>query len=585
MPFINQVDIEIDHIAKAFSLSKDKAFCVWVAMLTMDMDQDDAFDALSVEGPNEKGMDLFWVDHQNQRVFIAQCKYSGSGTHNPKEKDLTNLLSCIDWLASPEALEREGRPELVAAARDYNEALSGGYFTQLWFIYLGSRDENIDKRIRIYNQNPENEKAGRMALHCPIELLESMYEESRGEGLRVKEAKIPIAGQSFEVSGSFGKGLVTSLSASVLIDLYEQHGDQLFARNVRGWLGSRKGTVNAAIIDTVTNEHERSNFWAYNNGITIVCDDYQRLDETGEIVLRNFSIVNGCQTTVALAKANGSSIPDDVFLLARIINPPDSIIDSVIRYTNSQNQIRKWDLISQDATQRRLKKEFDSLDQPIYYAIRRGEWASLSTDQRNKYKSEDGITHTIKHDLLAQYIASYKGNPVIAYKEKGLLFERYYDRTFPVDIRVQEALFIWRVGSIVQELVREEIRKENDRIQRGEEGREKYVLMLKRGGRFFAVAVVGLVANLRNGPDHLRSITEERAVSKGSAERIKKYGKVSIQWYKQAVDDLLQLSVTDLSVLIREADFFSRVRDRITNTYETMSVNEDWLKGALPKLF
>lgn len=585
MSFINQVNTEVDHIAETFSLSVDRAFCVWAAMLSMDMDQDDAFDALSVEGPNEKGMDLFWIDHQNQRVFIAQCKYSESGSHNPKEKDLTNLLSCIDWLASPEALEREGRPELVAAARDYNDAMSHGYFTQLWFIYMGARDENIEKRIRIYNQNPENDKAGRMALHCPIELLESMFEESRGEGLRVEEASFPITGQSFEVSGSFGKGLVTSLSASALIGLYDEHGDQLFARNVRGWLGSRKGTVNAAIIDTVSNDLERSNFWAYNNGITIVCDDYELLEDSNEIKIKNFSIVNGCQTTVALAKANGSSIPNDVFLLARIINPPDSIIDSVIRYTNSQNQIRKWDLISQDATQRRLKKEFDSLDQPVYYAIRRGEWASLSTDQRKKYKSEDGVTHTIKHDLLAQYLASYKGNPVTAYKEKGLLFERYYDKTFPVDIRVEEALFIWHVGSKVQDLVREEIKKENTRIEQGEEGREKYVLMLKRGGRFFAVAVVGLVANLRNGPDHLRSITEERATSKASTDRIEKYGRISIQWYKQAVDDLLQLTGTDLSVLIREADFFSRVRDRITNTYETMSVNEDWLKGALPMLF
>ena len=584
MSFLPALRKEIKALAKMFSVPDYQAFALWFAKLALDLDDDDAFDALSVEGPNEKGMDLFWVDHTNQRVFIAQCKYSVKGTHRPKVKDLESLLSCTDWLVSPGVLDREGRSELVAAARDFQEAIERDYSVQLWFAYCGKRDENIDKRVRAFKANPENEQQRRTAIHCDLDVLQSMYEEYRGEGRRIETATIQMHTSGGEVEGSFGKGLLTSITAHELISLYENFGDQLFARNVRSWLGARKGSVNAGIIDTVENDRERGNFWAYNNGITIVCDRYDYDPNTRRLKLFDFSIVNGCQTTVALARSKDSAMTDEVFLLARIICPPESIIDSVIRYTNSQNLIRRWDLVSQDRTQRRLKRDFNSLSEPVYYMIRRGDWRSMNKEEKRQFRAEGGGFRIVKHDLLAQYLASFNGMAVVAYVNKAFLFDRFYEQTFPPDIRVEEALFVWRAGECTQALVREDIRKESERVQNEEKHREKYVL-LKRGGRFYALGVLGLVTKLRNGRDFLQAITETRITSNRATERIDKYATISIQWYKQAVDDLLHITGTDLSVLIREKDFFDRVAERITNTYAAMSVNEEWLAGALPKLY
>jgi len=575
---------DIRSIARAFGLDEDRAFPVWFAKVALDIDEDEAFDAL-VEGPNEKGMDVFWTDHQNKRVFIAQCKYSPRSSHRPKEKDVTNLLACTNWLVAPQDLEREGRPEIVSAAREYRDAMAQEFSTQLWFVYCGVRDENVDKVIRVYNSNPENEQHNRSAVHCDLGLVDSIYEEWRGEGKRIPTASIAPGVGAFELSGSFGKALVTSLPGPQLAFLYQQFKDQLFARNVRGWLGARKGSVNAAILDTLENDRECGNFWAYNNGITIVCDDYDFDSHKLSLTLRNFSIVNGCQTTVALARSADLPSARTVSVLARVICPPESLIDSVIRYTNSQNLIRRWDLASQDSLQRRLKREFEDLSQPFFYAIRRGEWNSLSPAEKARFKAAGKTARLVKDDLLAQYLASFKGMAVVAYKNKALLFERYYDQTFPPDIRVEEALFVWQAGEVTQALVREEIRREGERVRKGEEEREKYVLMLKRGGRFYALAVFGLVARLRNGGDYLRSITEDRTTSQAATERIRKYALVSIQWYKQAVDDLSRLSGTDLSVLIRGSGFFDRIAERVTNMYDTMSINEDWMRGALPRLF
>lgn len=585
MTFYQTLSKEISSISKTFAIPEHQAFAVWFATVGWELSKDDAYDALSVEGPNEKGMDLFWVDHPNQRVFLAQCKYSKRGTQKPKVKDLESLLSSTDWLSSPQALEREGRPELVAAAKEFCDVINKDYSVFFYFVYCGQKDENIDKRIRVFNSNPDNEKRGRIGIHFDINLLEASYEELRGKGKRIKQADVIVDKKVLEVSGTFGKGLITSIKGSQLANLYSLYGDKLFARNIRGWLGARRGSVNAGIINTIENKKDRGNFWAYNNGITIVCDDYKHDPQTGQLTLFNFSIVNGCQTTVAINRSVKQTVTDDVFLLARIISPPEASIDQIIQFTNSQNLIRRWDLVSQDRTQLRLQRQFSELAYPIYYILRRGDWNSLNTAEKAKFKVSKGIVRTIRHDLLAQYLASFKGLAVVAYKNKAFLFDKYYEQTFPADLRVEEAIFIWKAGEQLQQLVREEIKKETELVQKGDKQREKYVLMLKRGGRFYCLAVLGLVSFLRNGPDYLRSITEERIISKHAGERLNKYAILSIQFYKQAVDDLLQLTGIDLSVLIRTTEFFEKIGDRVRNSYSTLSVNKEWLNGALPKLF
>lgn len=280
-----------------------------------------------------------------------------------------------------------------------------------------------------------------------------------------------------------------------------------------------------------------------------------------------------------------SNLDASVVLLARFIVPPRQTITSIIQFTNTQNPIRSWDLASQHPTQRRLKSEFGNLNEPVFYAIRRGEWASLGSADRKRFRTGEGRgTRTINGDLLAQFLASFRSNAVVAYKDKARLFDTYFEQTFPPDLRVEEALFVWEVGKTVESLVAREIKKEAKRTNAGERERERYWLMLKRGGRFFVVGVFGLIAGLRNGPDYLRSITEERMTSKRAAERIEKYATYSLNLYLQAVNDLLDLQPTDISTLVRAGNFFDRTSGRIENQYRAMAVNEEWLEGALPKL-
>jgi hypothetical protein len=62
---------------------------------------------------------------------------------------------------------------------------------------------------------------------------------------------------------------VFSMTDLAVAGLFERAGTRLFARNVRGFLGSTE--INRGMEATLTREPEY--FWYYNNGITIVCDD------------------------------------------------------------------------------------------------------------------------------------------------------------------------------------------------------------------------------------------------------------------------------------------------------------------------
>jgi hypothetical protein len=367
--FLNALDNEVSGLAKKFNLQESKAFLIWFGKLAFDLSDDEGYESVVVDGPNDKSIDLFWVDDFANRVIVAQGTYSKSANKKLKDNAVEALLGSLDWLNQPETLEQEGKTELAQGARAYLEAMEKEYSTELWFVYAGPKNENIDQRIRVYNANPENQQNRRSCRHCDLSLLDSLFLEYRGEGRRIEEATFEIEPNPIQVTGGFGRGLVSTIKGHQLVSLYSQFGDELFARNVRLWLGAKKGSVNAGILETLEDPTERGNFWAYNNGVTMICDSYSYDEDKRELSLRNFSVVNGCQTTVSLSK-KANAVTDDVAVLLRVIGPPEETIDSIIRFTNSQNQIRVWDISTQDQTQRRLQRDFENLEQPVYYQLR-----------------------------------------------------------------------------------------------------------------------------------------------------------------------------------------------------------------------
>jgi hypothetical protein len=357
--------------------------------------------------------------------------------------------------------------------------------------------------------------------------------------------------------------------------LHDEHRDALFDRNVRLYLGARKGSVNAGIRETLRSPEERRNFWAYNNGITIVCDSFDYDPATGQLTIRKFSVVNGCQTTVSVASSQESASAD-VGVLTRFIAVPDArVVDLIIKYNNSQTKIRDWDLSSQDKTQKRLKSRLAEEPHPFFYQLRQGEWGQLSPEEKQHF-TRGGKPQIIKPDVLAQRLAAFKGQPVPAYKDKSSLFTVHGRTVFPPDLSVEEVLLAWHAGEGAEEAVSTAV------VQAQREGDRRRVRILTRGGKTFVLAVMAIILDERNGPANASRIKREVAGSGHTRRDLDVYATVALSYYVEILEDRIE-DGHDVNQMVRSEDAFARVRSRVRTKWQRDSLSGAFV-GALRKL-
>lgn len=156
-----------------------------------------------------------------------------------------------------------------------------------------------------------------------------------------------------------------------LIDGEGNFKSHLTEGNVRYFLGEDK-KINSSIIDSALDEAKAANFWAMNNGLTIIGDTIAPLDAKGYSI-SNPQIVNGCQTIHCLyhaySKDNKQKLPDTLKVFVKIVKTenPDTQTD-IISATNSQNPVKSASLKANDNIQRNIEAHLK--DTGIYYERR-----------------------------------------------------------------------------------------------------------------------------------------------------------------------------------------------------------------------
>jgi hypothetical protein len=571
--FLDLLNKKVRKFKTDYKLSEGKAFGMWLVTEYLDLDEDEAFEAVSIDGGNDKDIDLFFVDDEAERVVIGQLKFNAKGRYKASKNELLGLLHTTDWLKDLEGIKREGRKELESAATDYNQAVANGYSVEYVYAFCGPDQKDASDAVRQFNVSEAGNIPSRFCKLMALETLKTIHEESINQSTRVASCEISLS-EYFEESGAYGDAIVTTVDGEQLRELYEKHGDRLFDRNVRLFLGVRKGGVNAGIQETLDSTSERKNFWAYNNGLTFICDDYTG-PKRGRITLRNFSIVNGCQTTVTLANAPTGAL-EDVRVLVRFIRASERVIDSVITFNNSQNPIRLWDLSSQNKLQKKLKKELAAMPQPFFYALRKGEIQKLTEAERSKFR-RDGKVQQIRHDVSAQFLAAFRGLPAIGYKDKGKVFSIHRDEVFPPQIRPEEVVLVWQAGKVAKELIKREL---EEAIKNEDESR---VAILKRGAPFFVLAIAGVLLHERNGQTFLNKLKPEVAASKATTRRLENYATISLEWYVEIMTELVAAG-EDLASIVRSQSGWQKIKPKVTGRWKVYRLARKVMEESLPKL-
>ena len=215
------------------------------------------------------------------------------------------------------------------------------------------------------------------------------------------------------------KSLITNISAKSLKENYKRYSKAgLLAMNLRFYVSNKK--VDEDIRNSIRKHGDE--FWYLNNGIIIVCEDYEVVDGR-YLKLKNFSIVNGGQTTHLIG-----TIPfdDDFAVSCKVIkqkyNDEDQNVEFVARVaeaSNSQKPIKSTDIIANKPEQRKLKTRL--ADAGIFMQVKRGEAAIGELKQ-----TYPEAWQRTKNDELAQilYSAIYQ-KPGIARSSKNSLFTNF----------------------------------------------------------------------------------------------------------------------------------------------------------------
>lgn len=282
----------------------------------------------------------------------------------------------------------------------------------------------------------------------------------------------------------------SALSIKNLFDNYSYRG--LFAQNLRYYIANPK--IDGNIVDSIVTRPD--NFWYYNNGIIIICDNYEIVEN--RINLKDFSIINGGQTTFLIGDTDFSR---DFFVQCKIIknkySDPDSKLDfisTVAEATNTQKPIKSKDLVANQKEQRMLKKQL--ANQRIFCSIKRGQ-------KVNKKLYPEPWQNT-SNEELAQFIYSFmyqkpgsaKGgkSTLCSNPDKySLIFGKTYDSAFLKDILLIKQHFK-KWGRVVAR----KITKED-----GATG--SYRLSVTKYGMFYTVAIMGILAKTTYYPDYIEN--------------------------------------------------------------------------------
>lgn len=406
---------------------------------------------------NDKSCDLLWVDQSLGRAVIAQGYFAQRPKPAAPADKAARLHQAVGWILGRKT---QGIPEqLLSAAEELWVALDNGdvQSLEIWYCHNCPESENVRAEI----SSTVNTANALIAQHWPnIEVdvsgreygaseLQELFDSTQLDIAVQDKITLQIPG-SFEEHGDDWEAVVTTLSAQDLRELYSKYGKNLFSLNVRDYLGRFKSdkNINHNMHSTVVSEPAR--FFAYNNGLTILTTGWslakRKVKGTYQLEIDGLAVVNGAQTTGVIGnlsddEANGVS---DARVLTRIVKSTNrDVLERIVQFNNSQNQVEPSDFRSNDAVQDRLRLEFESIPDADYRGGRRGGSSDVIVRPSN----------LISTKTAAQSLACFHGDPTAAYHEIAKIWSDndYYLRTFDPQVTARHLLFCFSLLKAIEQ--------------------------------------------------------------------------------------------------------------------------------------
>ncbi|WP_419165875.1 AIPR family protein [Candidatus Palauibacter sp.] len=346
---------------------RSAALLFLVAKTLFDFTDDEAFDGI-VDGAHDFGVDAIYFDPPEDGelpIVLMQGKYRNrlDGRSGFPETGIAALIDAIGTLFDP-AKNVSLNDRLEQRVEDIRSFVRAGAIPHVTVIaanngrrWSSEADDRIDRARADFGSQVEWRHIGSEEI---LRQLQTPKEIS---------ADLQLVGDAIVETFDYRRVLVGRMSVSELARLTELHGNRLFERNIRRYLGLAGNRVNEAVAATLRDEAQRGNFYFFNNGITITCSKFRHNAlKRGDwrVRLGDFQIVNGGQTARTVqrtARDTGLDVgaAEVLVRIYELESEDQELVESITFATNSQNPVDLRDLKSNDARQKALGESIAGL--------------------------------------------------------------------------------------------------------------------------------------------------------------------------------------------------------------------------------
>lgn len=465
----------------------DNGLALFSLALRFGVDDLDTVAADSItDGRDDKKCDLIYVNAEEEYAVLAQCYYSTKEKPCAPANKASDLNTGVGWLLQRNIDEVPER--IKSAASEVREAIRSGEVKTLyiWYVHNLPESNNVGTELvtvqetattAIVNQFPES-KVEVHVLEVGNGTLTSWYEESLSPILVNDQFEVESEG-GYSINGPEWKSYSTAIPAQFLYRQYKKHKTKIFSANIRDYLGSRStdSNINNGIRRTI--ESDPSNFWVFNNGLTILTHSFNVGDDK-KLSFSGLSIVNGAQTTGAIGSLN--KLPDKgAKVQARFVattTGDQDLIHKIIQFNNSQNKVEASDFRSTDKFQKRLKEEFTSIPEAEYEGGRRGGSGDAIRRRPNMLPSY----------TVGQALACFQQDPIIAYNQKTAIWvnDRLYSKYFNENTKAAHIVCAYALLRAVESKKKQLLEKSKKSTLPSHE--EEYLEYFRQRGSIFLLA-------------------------------------------------------------------------------------------------
>lgn len=428
------------------------AFCALSVATLLDLDLDEAVAALT-DGGEDGGVDALHVANlrgDRPLVTLFQAKYEQktlAGRHAFPASEIPKLIETIRTIFDPnKALSR--MKDIEAPVEEIRSRMREGAIPVVRVVLCNNGPRwgaDGDDRIEAAGFDAEEVQWQ----HFNHRLLVSLLRAQKSI-----DAMLDFDGAAHHEDVSFRRVFVGKVPVASIAELMNAHGDGLLDRNIRRFLGV-SNRVNSRIAHTLLSPEDRSNFYFYNNGLTMICRklSFSSLRQAHfQVKVEGLQIINGGQTCKTIQQVLGESFDreeySNAFVMVRLyqLDDADEQFGHAITYaTNDQTPIELQDLRSNDEIQQRLALDLEQLGY------------TYKTKRDNQPSTE--ITITSKQAAIA-VLTVLRRQPHVARFAESRLFDTYYRRIFTKDLNGAQIVLATRIFADVEVMLAGEAARE-----------------------------------------------------------------------------------------------------------------------------